>query len=88
MKEAPQRFTLVDEVEEKKAKQRIDDATRKRRSHLVWICIGAILLVMLLNGMGIIQTGHFERDPAQQAKELSDQQKEFWIEFHKTFGGE
>lgn len=68
MKDTPQRFTLVDEVEEKKAKHLIDDATRQRRSRLAWAIIGIIILFMLLNAMGIIETGNFApRDPTPTA---------------------
>jgi len=77
MKDTPQRFTLVDEVEEKKAKHLIDDATRQRRSRFTWWIIGIILLFIILNATGVIQSGHFEpRTSGAQTQQVKEYQGE------------
>ncbi len=99
MKEAPQRFTLVEDTQEKKVDPAVAAITKKRRSHLAWACIGIFILFRMLNSCGEMvsdpqanSTGTFEpgtpRVQAQQWKAVDDSEKAFWIEFHKTFGGD
>lgn len=36
---------------------------KQRRERLIWAIIAIIFVFVLLNSMGIISTGHFEREP-------------------------
>jgi hypothetical protein len=79
VKEAPQRFTLVEDSEPRKVQPTIDPIIKKRRSRLIWICIGIFLLFRLLNATGIISSGHFDREPS------SDADKAFWLAWDQLF---
>jgi hypothetical protein len=41
----------------------MQDIIKQRRERLIWAIVAIIFIFALLNGMGIIQTGHFEREP-------------------------